>query len=342
MSLRNLSAKKKIPKILSLKLNNKKINQIYKKFERTLDLKTNFAVAVSGGPDSLALAFLAKVYALKNKLTAKFFIVDHKIRLESKKEAKFVKQILSKFKIDTEILTWNGKKPTKNIQSLARKKRYNLLYSRCDKFKIKNILLGHHQDDLIENFFIRMLRGSGLRGLVSLDKKNKIENKILLRPLLNQKKENLIFLSNHVFNSYIKDPSNKEEKYQRTRIRKFIQDLKKEGLDKKKFMKTIKNLKSSNSVINFYVDKNLKTNTFISSLKNKLVINNDFFQQPYEIIFRSLSEAIKLIGRNYYSVRGKKLDKIIHEILNNKIIRTTLGGCVIEKVNQTIIISKER
>ena len=62
MSLRNLSAKKKIPKILSLKLNNKKINQIYKKFERTLDLKTNFAVAVSGGPDSLALAFLAKVY----------------------------------------------------------------------------------------------------------------------------------------------------------------------------------------------------------------------------------------------------------------------------------------
>ena len=171
MSHKNLSVKIKIPKILKDKLNNKKVSQIYKKFEKSIDLKNNFIVAVSGGPDSLALAFLAKIYSIKNNLISKFYIVDHKLRLESTKEAKSVKKILSKYLIESEILTWKGKKPVKNIQSLARNKRLELLFKKADKIKINDILLGHHQDDLFENFFIRMLRGSGLKGLVSLNKK---------------------------------------------------------------------------------------------------------------------------------------------------------------------------
>ena len=78
-------------------------------------------------------------------------------------------------------MSWNGKKPTKNIQSEARFKRYELLFKRCKKLKIRNILLGHHQDDLFENFFIRLLRGSGLKGLVSLDKKNTISGINILK-----------------------------------------------------------------------------------------------------------------------------------------------------------------
>ena len=76
MSHKNLSVKIKIPKILKDKLNNKKVSQIYKKFEKSIDLKNNFIVAVSGGPDSLALAFLAKIYSIKNNLISKFYIVD--------------------------------------------------------------------------------------------------------------------------------------------------------------------------------------------------------------------------------------------------------------------------
>ena len=68
MSLKNLSAIIKIPKLLKDKLKNKKINSIYKKFERSLKINENFVVAVSGGPDSLALAFLAKIYSIKKKL----------------------------------------------------------------------------------------------------------------------------------------------------------------------------------------------------------------------------------------------------------------------------------
>ena len=77
MSHKNLSAKIKIPRILKDKLNNKKINQIYKKFENSLNLNESFAVAVSGGPDSLALAFLSKIYSLKKNIISKFFIAKH-------------------------------------------------------------------------------------------------------------------------------------------------------------------------------------------------------------------------------------------------------------------------
>ena len=158
MSHKNLSAKIKIPRILKDKLNNKKINQIYDKFENSLNINESFAVAVSGGPDSLALAFLSKVYSLKKNITSKFFIIDHKLRSGSTNEAKLVKKTLKQHFINAEILTWKGKKPFKNVQSIARKKRYDLLFVKCKSLNINNILLGHHSEDLVENFFMRMIK----------------------------------------------------------------------------------------------------------------------------------------------------------------------------------------
>ena len=92
MSLRNLNVKIKIPKLLKDKLKNKKINKIYNNFLRSLKIKQDFIVGVSGGPDSLALAFFSKIYSLENQLNVKFLIVDHKLRPESTKEAKQVKK----------------------------------------------------------------------------------------------------------------------------------------------------------------------------------------------------------------------------------------------------------
>ena len=341
MSPKNLSVIKKIPKFLREKCKDKRIIQIYKNFKKSLNIKENYIVAVSGGPDSLALAFLAKIYSIENKLVSKYFIIDHKLRTDSTKEANYVKKVLKQYSINAEILTWRGKKPLKNIQSLARKKRYELLIEKCEKLKINNILLGHHQDDLFENFFIRLLRGSGLKGLVSLDKKSKIGNKNLIRPLIHQKKKDLLFTSKYVFDFYVKDPTNQDEKFQRIKIRKLIEVLQKNGLDKKKFMKTIENLKNSNSIVDYYTAENLKKNTFFSFKKKQLIINNLFFQQPQEIIFRALSESIILIGKKHYPVRGKKLEKLIKNLRENRLSKATLGGCVIEKVGQTVIISKE-
>ncbi len=341
MSPRNLSVKIKIPKVLKDKLNNKKIGKIYKKFAKSINVNQNFIVAVSGGPDSLALAFLSKIYSIQKKLKVKFYIIDHKLRAESTIEAKNVKKILNKFQINTEILYWQGKKPTNNIQSVARIKRFEFLLSKCKKLGINHILLGHHQEDLFENFFIRILRGSGLKGLISLSKKTKLQNVTILRPLLDQNKEDLVFISKKVFDFYVKDSSNDDEKFQRVRIRKLLKGLKNDGLDRKKLIKTIENLKGSNDVVNYYVRKNLENNSFFSHKKKHLILNDKFFKQPHEIVFRSLSDSLNFVSKNYYSVRGKKIDKIIKDIQKSSFSRSTLGSCLIEKVNQTVIISKE-
>ena len=120
MSLKNLNVINKIPKTLKKNLDNQRIQKIYNNFEKNLNISENFVVAVSGGPDSLALAFLAKIYSIEKKLAAKFFIVDHKLRLRSTQEAKKVQKILKAHSIDSKILTWFGKKPLRNIQSIAK------------------------------------------------------------------------------------------------------------------------------------------------------------------------------------------------------------------------------
>ncbi len=340
MSLKNLNAIK-IPKNLKLKLYNKKIQRFLINFEKNFDIKDKFIVAVSGGPDSLALAFLTKIYSLKYNIKCKYFIVDHKLRKDSTVEAIKVKKILNDFNINAEILTWYGKKPKKNVQSLARKKRYDLLFSKCKTLKIHNVVTGHHLDDLFENFFIRMLRGSGLKGLVSLEKKTKISSINLIRPLLDFEKENLKFISNYVFDFFVNDPSNENIEFQRIKIRNLISKFKQNGLDKNKLFLTLKNLKKSNRALKFYVEQNKKINSFLNNENKELVLNEDFFSHPYEIIFRSFSDSLKMIGDKYYSTRGKKIDFILNKIKKNTLKKETLAGCVIKKVNQTVIISKE-
>ena len=100
-------------------------------------------------------------------------------------------------------------------------------------------------------------------------------------------------------------------------------------------------MKNSDTVIKYYVSKNLTENTFFSASKNEYLVNKDFFQQPYEVVFRSFSNIIKNMGKKYYPVRGKKLDNLINDIQNNKLLKVTLGGCIVEKYNDTVIIYKE-
>jgi len=341
MSLKNLNAPKKTRKFLLDKLKDKKTFQIYKKFESNLVINNDFIVAVSGGPDSLALSFLAKIFEIKNFLNVKYFIVDHKLRKDSTLEAKYVRKLLKDYLIDLDILTWKGAKPKNNIQSIARDKRYELLINKAKKYQIKNILLGHHLDDVFENFFIRILRGSGLNGLISLDKEVKKNEVNLIRPLINIDKKDLIYISKKVFGSYIKDPSNKDEKYKRVKVRNFLKQLSMEGLDRNKFFLTIKNLKIANENIKFYIKKNLDENVTFIEKKEKAILKGNFFFQSDEVVFRSFAEVIKIIGKKYYPVRGKKIDKIIQSINLHSSLKVTLGGCIIKKVDETIILLKE-
>ncbi len=341
MSLKNLNVSNKTHKFLIDKLKDKKTLQIYKKFEKNLNLKQNFIVAVSGGPDSLALSFLAKVYSINKSLKVRYFIVDHKLRDNSSEEANFVKKLLKKLSIKLNILKWNGKKPRNNIQSIARTKRYALLHKQSTKLKINSILLGHHKDDLIENFFIRMLRGSGLNGMLSFDEKSEFKKINLIRPLIKFSKQDLVYISKKIFDTYVEDPSNENENFKRVKIRNLIKTLKSEGLNVEKFNLTIKNLKSANDSIKFFSENNIIKNSIAFKRKKSIFLNDKFFNQPQEIVFRSLTEIIKIVGGKYYPVRGKKIDKTVELIKNNAFFKITLGNCLIKKVNNTIIVSKE-
>ena len=344
MNLKNLSAKNKSHKKIIKHLNTKKISKVFKEFSSSLIIKEDIAVAVSGGPDSLALAYLAKCYSIKHKIKVKYFIVDHKLRKESSLEAETVKSILNKIDINCKILKWNGKKPSKNIQAEARDKRYSLLANECQKNNINYLLLGHHINDLFENFFIRLVRGSGLKGLISFSKNIKYKDKSLniLRPLLDIEKNDLIKISNKVFNFYVKDPSNINKDYKRTRVRNLLKELAKEGLDKNKLKLTINNLKDSDKSIKFYVNKNLENNTVFLKNNNVYILNYSFFDQSHEIIFRSLTTVIQKLGKNYYPVRGKSINELIKGINAKSFSKVTLGGCFIEKINDTILISREK
>ena len=346
MKKKSLVAKKKIHNSLLNYLKDNKVKKVFEGYKNYLNKfiknKVNIGVAISGGPDSLALSFLTKCFILlNNNVDSKFFIVDHKLRKESSKEAKSIKLLLKKFDIECKILNWNGKKPKSNIQGIARNERYNLLKSACKRNSINILLIGHHIDDLYENFFIRLLRGSGLKGLSSFGEPIKEDNFFILRPLIKFYKDDLTYISKLVFNFYIQDPSNQDFFYQRSRIRKLIFDLRKEGFDKKKLDLTIKNLKIANDGIDFYVKKNVNENSKLIADRKIYILNKYFFKQSEEVIFRSISSILKKISNRYYPPRGKSISNLILKINSKKIKKVTLGGCFVEKVNETVFISRE-
>ena len=344
MKKKSLSVKRKNHNLILKHLNDKDILKVFKEFKKTIDIKNKSAVAVSGGPDSLALAYFSKCVSIIYKTKIQYYLVDHKLRKDSKKEAKKVLQTLKKFKINCRILTWKGKKPKSNIQSIARNTRYSLLTKECKKNNIPFLLLGHHLDDLYENFLLRILRGSGLKGLSSMDKisENNFDNIKIIRPLMDIKKSELKKISKKVFNFFAVDPSNFNENFKRIRIRKLINTLELEGLDKNKLKLTIKNLQDANNAFNFYVKKNINENSFFVKEKNKFFLNKAFFNQPSEVTFRSFGEIIKIIGKKYYLPRGKSISFIVSAIKSNKFKKTTLGGCVIQKISETVIVFSER
>ena len=348
MKKRNLSAKKKIHNFYFEKINNPRIKKIYSEFEKNLGKYnlSKFSIAVSGGTDSMALAFLAKCHSVKKKLNHQYFTVDHKLRSNSTKEAIQTKKKLKKFGIICEILTWRNNKTFSNFQAKAREKRYELIFRKSLKNKVNLVLTAHQKNDLYENFFIRLLRGSGLKGLSSFQnnktKINKNFNVYVLRPLLNISKQDLSYITKNTFKFNIEDPSNENDNYLRIKIRKLINQLNQYGLTFEKFNVTLKNLNKSNKAIEFYVKKNIKENTKLLNRKKSIIINEFFFNQPDEIVFRSLSELIHNIGNKISYTRGKKILSLISNIHSTENFKKkTLSGCIFEKVNKSIIISRE-
>ena len=266
MKKKSLSVKKKKRNNLILKyLNNKIILKVFNEFKKTIDVNNSYAAAISGGPDSLALAFFCKCISMIHKTKIKYYVVDHKLRKESTQEAKKVLQILNKQKINCKILTWKGPNPKSNLQSIARNKRYELLKNQCKKNKIPFLLLGHHSDDLYENFLLRILRGSGLKGMVSMDKvsKSNIDNITIIRPLLDIKKSDLKKISNSYFEE--KKSIDKQILENENKLKNILEKLQNPKLDAGELQNF--NLQKSN------VEKNV--NDLSQSLEKLIELNSE-------------------------------------------------------------------
>ena len=344
MKRKSLIARKKF-KRNKLEFTDPKIINSYNKFKSIIfkNVKSNsFALAVSGGSDSLCLAYFSKIYASELGNRIHILIVDHNLRKESYMEALKVKKILKKRKILGKILSWKGKVPISNIQKKARDIRYSLISNYCLKKNIKYLITAHHGYDQIENFFIRLIRGSGLTGLSSMEINTKYNRHLkIIRPFLDLKKRDLKYITLNYFKTYIEDPSNKNEKFLRVRIRKYRKSMEKEGLDTGKIIKTVHNLVSANRALNFYKDKAIyKHASFVS--KNKCLINKQIFlDEAGEIIFKSFSNILSLISGAYYPPRSRKVIDLINRVKKRKFTKSTLGGCVVEKKDNFILISKE-
>ena len=273
MSKKDLS----VLKVKNFNLNNK-ISSIYSNFKICLEKftkKRNFLVAVSGGPDSLALTALSQIYSKEKKKKLFFVLIDHGIRANSLKEANAVKSLLKKKKINLIILR-NKEKINKNIQSQARDVRYKLLLNFCNKKKIKFILTGHHRDDQIETFLIRLSRGSGVQGLSSMKKISILNSKTkLIRPLLDEKKQDLTILAKKYFGKIFKDSSNTNQKYLRTRIRILIKQFEKSGIKLDKIISSINHLGTTRDTLNSYISRVEKN--CIAKSKKEAVINLSIF-----------------------------------------------------------------
>ena len=311
-----------------------RLNEIYGSYKKNIKVlkKDPAVIAVSGGPDSLALAALSKKYSKENSNKFYYLLVDHGIRKNSSKEALAVKKFLKKSKINL-IVKKNKKEITKNIHSNAREIRYEIMKNFCLQKKIKYILTAHHSEDQIETFLIRLSRGSGVQGLSSMKTVTKLNKKIkLIRPTLDLSKKELLFVTKEFFGKFFVDPSNKNNKFLRTKIRKLAKSFEKSGIPQKQILKSIQNLKLSSETLNKYSNNIFKKNTKIR--KNKIIVDyKNLFQESPEIQLKILTRVIKKCSNSYYPPRSKKVFNLIDRISKNKDKRLTLGGCVI-KINE--------
>ncbi len=339
MKRKNLSVAKPNDVIIQ----DKKISVIYLKLKSVLSnhkQNNSFAVAVSGGPDSMTLAFLSKLLMEEKRYRMYFILVDHGIRKDSGKEALQVKKLLKTKGIKLQVLK-NKKKIARNIQKNARDLRYKLLVDFCKKNKVKSLLTAHHKDDQVETFLIRLSRGSGVEGLSSMSQSTKLKYGIkLIRPFLEFKKDQLKYISKKVFQTTIKDPSNKNKKFLRTNIRELSKTLENRGLNFDQIIRSIKNISSTKEAINFYVNRSLKQ--FVKFKKKETILDLKMFRkEPQEVKFKIINRIVKNRASSYYPPRSQKVLNLINRFEAKDPKKCTLGGCIFERKKNLLHVTRE-
>ncbi len=197
--------------------------------------RSSLLLAVSGGPDSVALMAMAARWSAglgTEAPTLRVATVDHGLRPGSRAEAGQVAVMAGALGLAHAILDWEGPKPTTGVQARARAARYALLAAHARAVGATCVLTGHHADDQAETVLLRLLRGSGVAGLAGMRRDTALAPGLrLVRPLLGVRKAELVAFCQRRGLSTVEDPSNADPAYARARLRARASSLASLGLD---------------------------------------------------------------------------------------------------------------
>jgi tRNA(Ile)-lysidine synthase len=326
-------------------------------------------LAVSGGPDSIALMWLAarwrRALARGPRLIA--VTVDHGLRTEAAAEARQVKRLARSLNLPHRTLRWTGAKPKTGLPAAARAARYRLLVQAARANGATHVLTAHTRDDQAETLLMRMLRGSGIAGLAAMARESERDGLLLARPLLNVSKSQLIATLKKARISFADDPTNRDLNFTRPRIRAVLPVLAAEGGDTRNLARLASRLARANAAVEVLADgaerylalrdrqaagakdsagkfdaKNFDAKSFdIKSFDAKA-----FAALPEEIRLRLLLRAINRLGHEGPAELGKVealLSALDRTVVENAArarpkLRQTLAGALVTLIGGRIHI----
>lgn len=305
-----------------------------------VDLSAPFAVAVSGGADSLALALLMSQICKIETVT-----VDHGLRAEAADEARFVGEVMARHSIAHTILQWKGDKPTANVQAAARTARYELIQKWCVEKKITNLVLAHHMDDQAETFLMRLSRGSGVYGLASMAEQSPLMGSLgsimLLRPLLHINKERLKATLVSMKQDWVEDPSNEDLQYDRIKAREYLSNPPLLNLDSLKLAQTAERMQRAKEALDHYASELLAAAVVVYPAGYAGLDVNILRSAPEETGLRAFARLVRHISGGAYSPRLNKLERAYKALSQSDFSGQTLLGCQLSVSDTTVLVARE-
>ncbi len=265
-------------------------------------------LAVSGGPDSTALLWLAARWrgALKKGPRLIAVTVDHGLRDESAGEARDVKRFASQLDVAHRTLRWQGPKPKTGLPAAAREARYGFLARAARSEGAMHIVTAHTSDDQAETILMRLARGSGIAGLAAMARQSQRDDLILCRPLLGVPKSRLIATLESAGIGFASDPTNHDPAFLRPRLRALLPALGGEGIDGPTLVRLSGRLARANAALDTVLDHALRALVAVEQQPLRWTIDAVAFASlPAEIRLRLLVRAINANGHEGPAELGK-------------------------------------
>jgi len=296
------------------------------------------AVAVSGGPDSMALAFCVQRWSSSTFA----FIVDHGLRAESAAEARQVKDRLEKMGVQTEILHWHHDPVKGRLHEQAREARYSLLLEACRRHGIGSLFVAHHREDQAETILMRVAKGSGIEGMAGMASHVVRQGINILRPFLSLPKERLVATCVAAEIAFVTDPSNSSEKFARGRLRKIMPLLTAEGLSVENLLLLGARAKEASEAIDFYTKAFLERGAKIEIGGNLSVARASLCALPRFVALRALTLCLRFIHEGGYPPEPASLSTLLDNIADKTAETTrTFYGCIVSWGNEKLSILRE-